>query len=112
RHLLQAEAFTIKGVQKILREQGVETVKRIGTAPEGSAGSGAGSRRSRATASTPGSAATSKGAPTRVDSTRGAGEPAAARVETALRAAIAELEAIRTGLSAAREAARVHAGRT
>ena len=29
-HLLHAEGYTIKGVQKILREQGVDTVKRLG----------------------------------------------------------------------------------
>ncbi len=29
-HLLHGEGYTIKGVQKILREQGVEQVKRIG----------------------------------------------------------------------------------
>ena len=29
RHLLHAEGYTIKGVQKILREQGIETVKNI-----------------------------------------------------------------------------------
>lgn len=32
-HLLHAEAYTIKGVQKILRERGVEAVKQIGAAP-------------------------------------------------------------------------------
>lgn len=32
-HLLHAEGYTIKGVQKILREQGVDTVKRFGTDP-------------------------------------------------------------------------------
>ena len=30
-HLLHAEGYTIKGVQKILREQGVDQVKRVGT---------------------------------------------------------------------------------
>lgn len=30
RHLLHAEGYTIKGVQKILREQGVDTVKAAG----------------------------------------------------------------------------------
>jgi DNA-binding transcriptional MerR regulator len=30
RHLLQTEGYTIKGVQKILREDGVEDVKRMG----------------------------------------------------------------------------------
>ncbi|CFX47754.1 MerR family transcriptional regulator [Candidatus Filomicrobium marinum] len=34
RHLLHAEAYTIKGVQKILREKGVDAVK---AAPEGTA---------------------------------------------------------------------------
>ena len=33
RHLLHAEGYTIKGVQKILREQGVDTVKRFGADP-------------------------------------------------------------------------------
>ncbi len=32
-HLLHAEAYTIKGVQKILRERGVEAVKQIGATP-------------------------------------------------------------------------------
>ena len=32
RHLLQSEAVTIKGVQKILREQGLEAVKRLASA--------------------------------------------------------------------------------
>jgi DNA-binding transcriptional MerR regulator len=30
-HLLHAEGYTIKGVQKILREQGIDEVKRVGT---------------------------------------------------------------------------------
>jgi len=33
-HLLHAEGYTIKGVQKILREQGVDTVKQFGVEPE------------------------------------------------------------------------------
>jgi DNA-binding transcriptional MerR regulator len=33
-HLLHAEGYTIKGVQKILREQGVDTVKRFGADPK------------------------------------------------------------------------------
>ncbi|MFA5901316.1 MAG: MerR family transcriptional regulator [Hyphomicrobium sp.] len=32
-HLLHAEGYTIKGVQKILREQGVDIVKRFGADP-------------------------------------------------------------------------------
>lgn len=34
RHLLHAEGYTIKGVQKILREQGVDHVKQHGRVPE------------------------------------------------------------------------------
>jgi DNA-binding transcriptional MerR regulator len=30
RHLLHAEGYTIKGVQKILREQGIDSVKQFG----------------------------------------------------------------------------------
>jgi len=33
RHLLHAEGYTIKGVQKILREQGIDHVKQHGRAP-------------------------------------------------------------------------------
>jgi DNA-binding transcriptional MerR regulator len=33
RHLLHAEGYTIKGVQKILREQGIDHVKKHGRAP-------------------------------------------------------------------------------
>jgi DNA-binding transcriptional MerR regulator len=33
-HLLHAEGYTIKGVQKILREQGVDQVKRVGVQVE------------------------------------------------------------------------------
>jgi DNA-binding transcriptional MerR regulator len=33
RHLLQAEGYSVRGVQKILREGGAEDVKRMGKAP-------------------------------------------------------------------------------
>lgn len=33
RHLLQTAGYTIKGVQKILREQGADEVKRLASAP-------------------------------------------------------------------------------
>ncbi len=53
-HLLHAEGYTIKGVQKILREQGVDTVKQFGVEPivevkAASADAGGGKRSSRAT---------------------------------------------------------------
>ena len=48
RHLLHAEAYTIKGVQKILREQGIDAVKDIARAAAAAAeakGGGRGKRR-------------------------------------------------------------------
>lgn len=39
RHLLHADGYTIKGVQKILRERGVDAVKRVGTDAGPDAGS-------------------------------------------------------------------------
>jgi DNA-binding transcriptional MerR regulator len=38
RHLLQAEGYSIRGVQKILRQGGVDDVKRIGRAQAGERG--------------------------------------------------------------------------
>lgn len=37
-HLLHAEGYTIKGVQKILREQGVDQVKQVGAQANGQKG--------------------------------------------------------------------------
>jgi DNA-binding transcriptional MerR regulator len=39
-HLLQSERYSIRGVQKILREQGPEEVKRLGNKAAASAGKG------------------------------------------------------------------------
>ena len=48
RHLLHAEAYTIKGVQKILREQGIDAVKDIARAAAAAAeAKGAGRKRRR-----------------------------------------------------------------
>jgi DNA-binding transcriptional MerR regulator len=47
RHLLHAEGYTIKGVQKILREQGIDHVKQYGRAPAPEAARGASGKRAR-----------------------------------------------------------------
>jgi DNA-binding transcriptional MerR regulator len=47
-HLLHAEGYTIKGVQKILREQGIDQVKRIGEQAQTEAAEAAGRRSRRA----------------------------------------------------------------
>ena len=82
-HLLHAEGYTIKGVQKILREHGVDAVKSFGVEPavvvEAApiAGAKRGVRGGKRSASVP------RGAPSRSE------------VRERLLAAIAELEACR-----------------
>lgn len=83
-HLLHAEGYTIKGVQKILREQGVDTVKQFGVEPvaevKGPQAAAGGKRGGRADKkSTP----AARPAPTK------------AEVRERLLAAIAELESCR-----------------
>lgn len=93
RHLLHREGYTIKGVQKILREQGVDAVKQRGDTPAPAASiptrghkpSGAQARRRDA----------GVGASRRTVPKPEAGAPG----EKALLAAIAELEACRALLS-------------
>ena len=47
RHLLHAEGYTIKGVQKILREQGIDSVKAASAAGEAAAAKDSRASRSR-----------------------------------------------------------------
>jgi len=91
RHLLQTAGYTIKGVQKILREGGVEDVKKIGSSQD--AGSEA---RGRARPSQ---------AP--VDGPR----QFSATEISALRAIAAELDAVRTMLGEGNIQHTGHAGR-
>lgn len=95
RHLLQTAGYTIKGVQKILREGGVEDVKKIGSSQD--AGSDAKGRARPSHAS--------------VVSVDGPHQFSAAEI-SALRAIAAELDAVRTMLGAAGSAQHTdHAGR-
>ena len=82
RHLLQTAGYTIKGVQKILREQGVEQVKRISEQAEALQSASEApkrGRRGKAEAATSSAAAAS----------------GPARSASTLRAAIAELNLCR-----------------
>lgn len=109
RHLLHAEGYTIKGVQKILREQGIEQVKVLAR------GAQAPTRRTDSAKGAPTTARKSKGAsaataasshapqiqpaaspstPSSTTSTAGAGGPAASRAEV-IRSVIRELEQCR-----------------
>lgn len=101
RHLLHAEAYTIKGVQKILREQGIEHVKRFGRTPE-EGGPPASARRKRGIGTDPAKAVQAEmpvdgPAMAPPPSTRGRGRAAAkpTRAEL-LRSMIAELQACRS----------------
>jgi DNA-binding transcriptional MerR regulator len=85
-HLLHAEGYTIKGVQKILREQGVDTVKRFGADPAGVAPPTAVAEIA------PPRAAKQRGGK-KVTAQRGA--PSKAEIRERLLAAIAELEGCR-----------------
>ncbi len=80
-HLLQTASYTIKGVQKILREEGVEDVKRIGKTRE--SGGEEGSRAPSAATHVP--------------------RHLSAEKMGALHAVMAELEAVRDILSGDRE---------
>jgi DNA-binding transcriptional MerR regulator len=90
RHLLQTAGYTIKGVQKILREGGVEDVKKIGSSQDANADA-----RSRAR---------SPLAP--IPAVEGPRRFSGAEI-TALRSIAAELDAMRTMLGAGSD----HAGR-
>ena len=94
RHLLQTAGYTIKGVQKILREGGVEDVKKIGSSQD--AGSDARGR-----------ARPSQAPVVAVDGPR---QFSAAEI-SALRAIAAELDAVRTMLGAGNVQHTDHAGR-
>jgi DNA-binding transcriptional MerR regulator len=94
RHLLHAQAYTIKGVQKILREQGVEFVKRVwqesgAEAPAAAAPAGPTPRRRVGTA-------------VRSPATKGAARLSSAHRKLVERA-IRELEACRALLEASPE---------
>lgn len=114
--LLHAEAYTIKGVQKILREQGVDHVKQFGRDPQSIPAVKGGGKRTRAAAGQAGSSA-GDGQPVAAASTtasrtppRGAGRPAQVRADGPSRqriaAVIAELEACRALLGGQPRAAR------
>ena len=93
RHLLQTAGYTIKGVQKILREGGVEDVKKIGSSQDAASEARGRVRTSQA--------------PVAVDGPR---QFSAAEI-SALRAIAAELDAVRTMLGAGNAQHTDHAGR-
>ena len=94
RHLLQTAGYTIKGVQKILREGGVEDVKKIGSSQDA------------------GSEAKGRARPSHVPvvAVDGPRQFGAAEV-SALRAIAAELDTVRTMLGAGNAQHTDHAGR-
>ena len=113
--LLHAEAYTIKGVQKILREQGVDHVKQFGRAPLSIPAAKAAAKRGRVAmdgAGRPAAAPTASSAvPAKASSrsARGTSRPAEVRSAASSRerimAVLAELESCRALLGGARDGA-------
>lgn len=100
RRLLHAEGYTIKGVQKILREQGVDQVKMFAhvAAAEKSNGRGRGKPEAAAVASVGVAKATSKvrsQAGTQPVGGLDRAKPAPVSLESLLQSAIVELDACR-----------------
>ena len=102
RHLLHAEGYTIKGVQKILREQGIDYVKQHGRAtPEtraaGTRGVQPDARALPANVPAIGGAASQGRGPVAVSARRGGARTRAGTIEhlAAVEAAIKELEQCR-----------------
>ena len=104
RHLLYREGYTIKGVQKILREQGLEVVKALGRGEEPPDPQVA---RSVAVATPGAEAPKAKRASSKAprDDGRATGTPAPALDGTTIRAMIAALEECRKVLNATSRAA-------
>lgn len=98
RHLLHAEGYTIKGVQKILREQGIDHVKQHGREPEVATGKARGVAQADARA-LPANVAVAAAPAARAALTatrRGRGRNGAVDHLAAIEAAIKELEQCRT----------------
>lgn len=103
-HLLHAEGYTIKGVQKILREQGVEQVKIHGLAAtaiaEGKAAKGQAPSKAEAATKAP-AAGRVRALPKSVKS---AVAPQIAGYRAVIEDAVSELQAIRAALVAGESA--------
>ncbi|WP_295558000.1 MerR family transcriptional regulator [uncultured Hyphomicrobium sp.] len=99
RHLLHAEGYTIKGVQKILREQGIDHVKQHGRVPDEAPRAGIRPDARVLPANVPaiGAAAQGRGAAVASAARRGAGRGRASAIDhlAAVEAAIKELEQCR-----------------
>jgi DNA-binding transcriptional MerR regulator len=98
RHLLHAEGYTIKGVQKILREQGIDSVKQHGRGDKANVRTLADARALPANVPAIGGAtAVGRGAAAAVAARRtGRGRAGAAEHLAAVEAAIKELELCRS----------------
>ena len=91
--LLHAEGYTIKGVQKILREQGIDQVKQLGTEPAAAPPPIATPAKKGARVERPRAALATQGAPAAAANSRRT--PAARGTRDHILAVIAELEACR-----------------
>jgi DNA-binding transcriptional MerR regulator len=95
RHLLHAEGYTIKGVQKILRETGIDAVKAAGRRARATTAAGRRSERRAAAASSAPPLATDGAAPTQQITVPAERAAAPRSRREILAAVIVELEACR-----------------
>ncbi len=103
RHLLHAEGYTIKGVQKILREQGIDQVKAFASAPAAQTPRGGAARKAQRANS---AKAADPAAVTPATAKSEATEPATGSTRDIVSAAILELEACRRLLTDGKAAAK------
>jgi DNA-binding transcriptional MerR regulator len=96
-HLLHAEGYTIKGVQKILREQGIDQVKQIGLQPRAEGAPAAAAKRGRP-AKPSASVMAPAGAAPALPGVARLHAPAMPDMRSRLMAAITELEVCRSML--------------
>ncbi|PPC85320.1 MAG: MerR family transcriptional regulator [Hyphomicrobium sp.] len=96
RHLLHAEGYTIKGVQKILREQGIDQVKQASRAALAlAAGDGEKRKRGRKPLSEPARKAEAESKPSSKQTSQSLDETASLKPEDVIASAVKELRLIR-----------------
>jgi DNA-binding transcriptional MerR regulator len=112
-HLLRSQAYTIKGVQRILREQGIDFVKGVwlaGTATVKTGGAAASpAKRGRAAVVTPVAIPAGRTPPKGKRATPAASEPLSAEAAKTLKSVVDQLETVRQSLAKTRKTAAVSA---
>lgn len=99
RHLLHAEGYTIKGVQRIIREKGVDAVKRSAGTASDAVANGNGDSDDGGAAALVAAKATVRGAAAKSKAARGAGKTLTPAHRKAIVSVIEELQTCRDELT-------------